>query len=187
MHAAEHLRVFLFRAGAGCYTEIGKLSFVDGLGDSANRFLPYKERCKLVAHQLEDETQVLMDQFVILRNLAANGPERAAACHPKPSLQLCLNGEPLLQILPRPNIVVERRRAGFDRARIELEHFVDQPLFAFEVVVELTRAGSGRLDNLVRAGGPDTLFMRQLGGGLNNSEPRLGSLRRPRWHDRVPL
>src|SRR5690242_19123851 len=79
------------------------------------------------------------------------------------------------------------RRAGFDGGHVGLEHFVDQPFLAFEVVVELAFAGSGSLDDVIRAGCSDSLFVKQVGRGLNDSKPGFGSLGGACSHDRLSL
>src|SRR5262245_35122210 len=83
----------------------------------------------------------------------------------------------MLQIFPRLNVIVHGRGAGFDGGHIELEDFMNEPLFALEIVIELTFAGSGNLNDFVWARSTDTLFVKQIGCSMNDPESCLGSLR----------
>jgi hypothetical protein len=43
---------------------------------------------------------------------------------------------------------------------MRLQHFMYQPFLAFEVVIELALSRAGRIDNVVRAGSVDSLFVK---------------------------
>src|SRR5215831_15799439 len=47
------------------------------------------------------------------------------------------------------------------------QNFMDESFFVFEVMIELTLAGSGSLNDFVRAGQMHTLLVKEVGGGRN--------------------
>ena len=63
-----------------------------------------------------------------------------------------------------------------------LQHFMDEALFAFEIMIKLALPGPGNFNDFIRAGTADSLFVEQVGGGPNDPESRLRTPRKSRFH-----
>ena len=121
-------------------------------------------------YHFKEVAEVLADKSVVLCQLVAHGPERAATGHFVSLLQLEVSLKPLFQILPRIDFVVDGSGAVLNGCQVALQHLVDQALFALEVVIELAFPGGGSLNDFIRAGSANSLLMEQIGGNPNNSE-----------------
>src|SRR5262249_24920572 len=164
----------------GTEAEVGHVLFVRLGRQTSERLLLDEEARKLVLDHLEDETEVLPDQLVLLRPLVSHRPEGTAPRHAEALLHFDLCEEPTLQIVPRRNLVTDPGAAGLDLLQIGLQHLVDESLLALEVVVELALARAGGLDDLVRARRADPLLVKQVGGRPDDAESRFRALRRSR-------
>src|SRR5262249_55868434 len=88
--------------------KVGELVLVNLRIESTAGLLLDEERRDLGSGNFENQTEVLAYQFVVLRDLVANGAERAAARHPVPLLQRHLRGKPSFEIVPRVDVITER-------------------------------------------------------------------------------
>src|SRR5262249_57171375 len=123
-------------------------------------FLFQEELRQLRLRDLEDQTEILPDQLVVLRHLVADRAEGASARHAKALLQTELRDEPLIEVVPRCDVVAERPAAVANRVEVRLQHLVNEAVLVLEVVIELALAGPRRLDDLVRARRRDALFVK---------------------------
>src|SRR5262249_48584175 len=139
-------------------TVVGGSLFTDLRVETAARLLPDEERRELHLGDFEDQVQILTNELVVLRDLAADGAKRAAARHAKAFLQGDLRQEPLLEVVPRPDVVVERAASLANRLEVHLQDLVNEALFIPEVVIELSFAGARRVDDLIRARGRHALL-----------------------------
>src|SRR6516162_8074100 len=80
--------------------EVGELLLVYLRIQPTARLLPDEERRDLRFRDLEDQTEILADQFIVFRHFVSDSAERASAGHPIALLQRQLGAEPALQILP---------------------------------------------------------------------------------------
>jgi hypothetical protein len=129
------------------------------------------------------------DQLVVGRDLVADGAERASAGHLEPLLPLHMGPEPLLQVTPGVDRGIGGVGAAPDGLEPGLEHLVNQPFLAPEIVVELALSGARGGDDLVRARGGDALLVEKVGGGADDPEPgfrALGSMGGHRASDYGP-
>src|SRR5215467_5862935 len=62
--------------------EVGELLLVRLRIETTARLLPDEERGDLCFRDLEDQTQILADQFIVFRHFVSDGTERAPARHP---------------------------------------------------------------------------------------------------------
>src|SRR5215470_17468972 len=85
-------------------------------------------------------------------------------------LQLHMSAEPFFQVAPRADFVVDRRGATLNLVKIRLEHFVNETFLALEVVIELPFSGSRSLDDVIGAGRPRSLLVKQVRCRANNSQ-----------------
>src|SRR5262249_12129819 len=51
-------------------------------------------------HDLEDQTEILADEFIFLRDLVADRSKRTSTCHLEALLQAEVRGKPALEVLP---------------------------------------------------------------------------------------
>src|SRR5215470_8531863 len=86
------------------------------------------------------------------------------------SLQFHMSAEPFFQVAPRADFVVDRRSAILNLIKISLQHFVNEAFLAFEVVIELAFSGSRSLDDVIGAGRPGSLLVKQVRCRANNSQ-----------------
>src|SRR5262249_3883002 len=70
-----------------------------------------------------------------------------------------------------------------NRLEVSLEHLMNETFLVLEVVIELSLAGAGRLDDVVRAGGGDALLVKQIGRRGENPPSGLVSSGRAHGHD----
>src|SRR5262249_34002234 len=151
------------------------------LGRQTSECLLLHEKArKLVLDHLENEAEVLSDQFVLLRHLVAHRPEGTAPRHAEAPLQFDVREEPTLQIVPRRDLVADPGGTRLDLLQIDLKDLMDESLLALEVVVELALARAGGLDDLVRARRADALLGKQIGGRPDDAESRFRPLHRSR-------
>src|SRR5262249_50277519 len=73
-----------------------------------------------------------------------------------------MRAEPLFQVVPRVDLVLDRTGTCLDRLQLRLQHGMNQTFFAFEVVIKLPFAGTRGLVNLVRTGRANALFMEKV-------------------------
>src|SRR5215831_17596961 len=85
-------------------------------------------------------------------------------------LQFHMSAEPFFQVARRADFVVDRRSATLNLVKIRLEHFVNETILAFEVVIELAFSGSRSLDDVIGAGRTRSLLVKQVRCRANNSQ-----------------
>src|SRR5258708_26384903 len=158
-------------------TEIRQGVLIGAGQNRAPGFLLDEKGSQLVLDHFKDEAEVLTDQLVILGDLIADGAERTAARHSEVLLQFHVRSEPPLQIFPGLDLVLKGSRARPDGVQVGLQHLVNETFLVLEIVIELALAGIRRLDDLIGTGGADPLFVKQIGGGLDDAKPRIGALR----------
>src|SRR5262245_18524579 len=120
--------------------EMRKLVFVGVRGKTAGRLLADEERGQLILHNFREKADILADQFIILANFIADGPDRTATGHVESLLELDVPVEPAFQIVPGVDFVADGIGARLERIQIIPEHCVHQSFLTFEVVVELALA-----------------------------------------------
>src|SRR6266849_1391035 len=95
--------------------------------------------------------------------------------------------EPLFQIRPGIDFVVDWTRAALDHREMTLQYFVYEAFFALEIVVELPLPGTGSFNDFVRAGSAHSLFVKQVCCNLNDAESCLGASNESRFHSSLQL
>src|SRR5262249_29414860 len=109
------------------------------IGDEATRrFLPDEEARELRLRDLEDQIEVLANELVVFGHLVADRAKRASSRHPVAFLQPDLRLEPLLEIAPRGDLVVQGTAAFPNRVEMGQQHFVNQAFLVSKVVIELS-------------------------------------------------
>src|SRR5262249_25620757 len=81
-------------------TEVGELFLMHVRIEPTARFLLHEKGGDLRLRDLEDQTQILSYEFIVLRYFVANRAEWASACHLIALLQRDLRTEPSLEIVP---------------------------------------------------------------------------------------
>src|SRR5262249_54291995 len=139
--------------------KVGHLVRIDCLHEPPLRLLLQEEGSQLVFHHLENQAEILANEFIVFCHLVANRPEWTTARHAKALLEFHMGQEPSLKALPRRNLVFERCRAISDRIQMRQKHLMDQTFLAFKIVIKLALPCPRSFYDLVWAGRADSLFM----------------------------
>lgn len=89
-------------------------------------------------------------------------PNWAPASHSEPPLQFNVRQKPFLQVVPRFNLIVNLRTIGGNSLTVDLQHLMNEALFAAELVVEVALSRSRCFHDLIRAGGAYALLVKQV-------------------------
>ena len=155
--------------------KIGHRRCIGLFREASSAFLFHEEHCQLVLDDLEDQHQVLADQIVIFGDLIADRPKQTPSRHVESLLQFQLRQEPVLQVFPGIQFIIERSVAALNSIQIALEDLVNEVLFILEVMVELPFSGARALNDLVWTGGADSLLVEKVRRSLEYAKPGLFS------------
>src|SRR5262249_43292528 len=161
---------------------IGERLLAHGAVEPAGGLLPDEEGRELRPDDLEDQGEVLPDELVVLGHLVADRAERTASRHPELLLEGDLGTEPLGEVVPRSDVVVESAAAIADLVEVGEQDLMHEALLVLEVMVELPLPGSGRLDDLVGARGRDSLLVEEVRRRAEDPPSRLVASSRARCH-----
>jgi hypothetical protein len=81
--------------------------------------------------------------------------------------------KPVVQLLPRLDLVIDRRGSRFDGSHVTAENFVNNALLVPEVLIELALLPAGGADDLVGIRGAESLPVKELGGGADHVSLRF--------------
>src|SRR5438128_10373473 len=112
--------------------EVGKMVLACIFVESAAGLFLDEERGNFHLGDLKNQIEILANELVVLGQLVSDRAEGASARHPEALLQSDLGEEPLLEIVPRPNLVAQQAASVSNIFEVRLQHLVNKTFLVLE-------------------------------------------------------